>query len=95
MSQRTTYSPMKITLEMHTNTMTWEGGWDTDFESLFDAFCGLASTGGFGDKKELKKFIYDRIHEEFWDEFEEENKEVKTEVVKSRQDEQPVFFQDM
>lgn len=65
MNQRTTTSPCKIILETHNHIQTWEGPWDSDFETLLDAFIGLCSVATYGDKSELYKYIYDFLQEEY------------------------------
>lgn len=84
MSQRTTTSPMKITLEMHSNVFTWEGPWDSDFDSLMNVFIGLCSAGGFADKTHLKRHIHDIVEEEILSE----------EEYEQRKKDNPILFQE-
>lgn len=71
MNQRTITSPMKIVLELHNNILTWEGPWDSDFNTLFEAFCGLCSAGGFEDKSKLKEHLMGDLQDEFYEPTEE------------------------
>ena len=64
MNQREITSPMKIVLEIHNNVLTWEGPWDCNFTTLFDAFAGLCSAAGFADKSELKQCVCNDVHED-------------------------------
>lgn len=57
-------TPMKLKLESHGETYSWEGNWDSDFLKLFNVFLGLCSIATYGDISKLKEVVYDSIQEE-------------------------------